>query len=203
MQADLALVEFANFDKSVDQLVNTAGFADITETSARYIGVSENFELWYRVDQGWLDFSNNIAADKMFYIGKNCSFAQAPYTDFPCQEDLSRVTGHTLSLFKISDNVFKTNVYLADDFGFYLYRDYNWGQCVNAWTSATPDVLVSNSTEYTFGTQNVQNAFTPGVYEVEYNRTANTVGITLVSAVAPEADPSISGTREDYNSVVL
>ena len=172
------LVEFANFGKPVSQLVNTAGFADITETSARYIGVSENFELWYRVDQGWLDFSNNIAANKMFYIGKNCSFPHSPYTEFPCQEDLSRVTGHTLSLFKISENIYRTNVYLADNFGFYLYRDYSWGQCVDAWTSATPDILVPHNDTYTFGTQNVQNAFTPGVYTLEYNSEANTIGIT-------------------------
>ena len=183
------LVEFANFDKPVAQLVNTAGFADIKATSARYIGVSENFELWYRVDQGWLDFSNNIAANKMFYIGKNCSFPQAPYTEFPCQEDLSRVTGHTLSLFKISDNIYRTNVYLADNFGCYLYRDYNWGQCVDAWTSATPDVLVPHSPTYTYGTQNVENAFTPGVYTLEYNSEANTIGITLLYADGQEPEP--------------
>lgn len=184
-------VIFQNFDKPIAEMVNTVGFADIDNIAgtARYIGVSQNYELWYRVDQGWLDFSNNIADDKLFYIGKNCSFAQSPYTEYSCTEDLSRVTGNTLSWFKMSENIFKLNVYLADNFGFYLYKDYAWAQCVNAWTSATPDILVPHETEYTFGTQNKEKAFAPGVYTLTYDRSANTVGMELVKADGQEPEP--------------
>ena len=189
-------VEFINFDRPVSELVNTVGFADIDDSAkkARYIGVSQNYELWYRPDLQWLDFSNNIADDKMFYIGKNCSFAQEPYIEYPCTEDLSRMTGNTLSLFKMSADVFKTNVYLADDFGFYLYKDYTWATCVNAWTSATPDLLVSHNTEYTFGTQNVEQPFTPGIYTLEYNRKDNTIGLTLVKAMGDQPQPDLPPT---------
>ena len=190
-------VIFQNFEKPISEMVNLVGFADIDNIAgtARYIGVSQNYELWYRVDQGWLDFSNNIADDKLFYIGKNCSFAQSPYTEYSCTEDLSKVTGNTLSWFKMSENIFKINVYLADNFGFYLYKDYLWEQCVDAWTSATPDILVPHETTYTFGTQNVNNAFTPGVYTLTYDRAANTVAMELLKADSQEPEPETPPTN--------
>ena len=94
-------VFFFDFDKKVSEMVNLAVFDRIDDTAgrARYIGVSENYEVYYRPEQGWFILSNNICAKQKLLIGKNASFGQPPYTEFPIIEtDIPRPAGKTLPL---------------------------------------------------------------------------------------------------------
>lgn len=175
-------VQFFDFDKDIGKMVDKAIFDKIDETThtARYIGTSNNFETYYRVGQGWLIMTNNIATDQLLAIGKNASFPQEPYTAYPVIEtDIPRIPGQTLPIHKISDDIFRAEIYLDNDFAFYLYTDYAWGAPVNDWASVTPDLLVAHEKTYTYGTQNVENnTFAPGVYLLEFNKKNNTVSLT-------------------------
>ena len=77
-------IYFFGFDKPIKDLVNCAVFKGIDEVNccARYIGVSDNYELRYRPEQGWLAFGNWIssATNKYTLIGKNASIPQRPNT---------------------------------------------------------------------------------------------------------------------------
>lgn len=174
-------VKFDNFDAPIAEMVNLAIFDNIDETAktARYIGVSEKYEVWYRTEQKWLIFTNNIAAENVLLIGKNASFPQKPYIEYPIIEtDIPRTPGQTLHLNKTADGIFRSYIYLAEGFTFQVYTNYVWGALVKDWKSGSPDLLVPMSDWGYYGKQNTEKPFTPGVYLVEYNKTTNTVTLS-------------------------
>lgn len=174
-------VKFENFDAPIAEMVNLAIFDNIDETAktARYIGVSEKYEVWYRTEQKWLIFTNNIAAENVLLIGKNASFPQKPYIEYPIIEtDIPRTPGQTLHLNKTDDGIFRSYIYLAEGFTFQVYTNYVWGALVKDWKSGSPDLLVPMSDWGYYGKQNTEKPFTPGVYLVEYNKTTNTVTLS-------------------------
>lgn len=174
-------VKFENFDAPIAEMVNLAIFDNIDETAktARYIGVSEKYEVWYRTEQKWLIFTNNIAAENVLLIGKNASFPQKPYIEYPIIEtDIPRTPGQTLHLNKTADGIFRSYIYLAEGFTFQVYTNYAWGALVKDWKSGSPDLLVPMSDLGYYGKQNTEKPFTPGVYLVEYNKTTNTVTLS-------------------------
>ena len=174
-------VKFENFDAPIAEMVNLAIFDNIDETAktARYIGVSEKYEVWYRTEQKWLIFTNNIAAENVLLIGKNASFPQKPYIEYPIIEtDIPRTPGQTLHLNKTADGIFRSYIYLAEGFTFQVYTNYAWGALVKDWKSGSPDLLVPMSYWGYYGKQNTEKPFTPGVYLVEYNKLTNTVTLS-------------------------
>ena len=174
-------VKFENFDAPIAEMVNLAIFDNIDETAktARYIGMSEKYEVWYRTEQKWLIFTNNIAAENVLLIGKNASFPQKPYIEYPIIEtDIPRTPGQTLHLNKTADGIFRSYIYLAEGFTFQVYTNYAWGALVKDWKSGSPDLLVPMSDWGYYGKQNTEKPFTPGVYLVEYNKTTNTVTLS-------------------------
>lgn len=174
-------VKFENFDAPIAEMVNLAIFDNIDETAktARYIGVSEKYEVWYRTEQKWLIFTNNIAAENVLLIGKNASFPQKPYIEYPIIEtDIPRTPGQTLHLNKTANGIFRSYIYLAEGFTFQVYTNYAWGALVKDWKSGSPDLLVPMSDWGYYGKQNTEKPFTPGVYLVEYNKTTNTVTLS-------------------------
>ena len=174
-------VKFENFDAPIAEMVNLAIFDNIDETAktARYIGVSEKYEVWYRTEQKWLIFTNNIAAENVLLIGKNASFPQKPYIEYPIIEtDIPRTPGQTLHLNKTADGIFRSYIYLAEGFTFQVYTNYVWGALVKDWKSGSPDLLVPMSDWGYYGKQNTEKPFTPGVYLVEYNKLTNTVTLS-------------------------
>lgn len=174
-------VKFENFDAPIAEMVNLAIFDNIDETAktARYIGVSEKYEVWYRTEQKWLIFTNNIAAENVLLIGKNASFPQKPYIEYPIIEtDIPRTPGQTLHLNKTADGIFRSYIYLAEGFTFQVYTNYAWGALVKDWKSGSPDLLVPMSDWGYYGKENTEKPFTPGVYLVEYNKTTNTVTLS-------------------------
>lgn len=174
-------VKFENFDAPIADMVNLAIFDNIDETAktARYIGASEKYEVWYRTEQKWLIFTNNIAAENVLLIGKNASFPQKPYIEYPIIEtDIPRTPGQTLHLNKTADGIFRSYIYLAEGFTFQVYTNYAWGALVKDWKSGSPDLLVPMSDWGYYGKQNTEKPFTPGVYLVEYNKTTNTVTLS-------------------------
>lgn len=174
-------VKFDNFDAPIAEMVNLAIFDNIDETAktARYIGASEKYEVWYRTEQKWLIFTNNIAAENVLFIGKNASFPQKPYIEYPIIEtDIPRTPGQTLHLNKTADGIFRSYIYLAEGFTFQVYTNYAWGALVKDWKSGSPDLLVPMSDWGYYGKQNTEKPFTPGVYLVEYNKTTNTVTLS-------------------------
>ena len=192
-------IYFFGFDKPVADLVNCAVFKDIDEVNccARYIGVSDNYELRYRPEQGWLAFGNWIssATNKYTLIGKNASFPQSPYTEFPIVEsDISHSSNVFKSniMYQVSENEYRSQIYLADNYAFHIYGGYAWGEYKKDWTSLSPEVLVAKADGgLYYGVQNVEKTFTPGVYELVYDKSANTVSLTLIKAdgQAPAPDP--------------
>lgn len=174
-------VKFENFDAPIAEMVNLAIFDNIDETAktARYIGVSEKYEVWYRTEQKWLIFTNNIAAENYLLIGRNASFPQKPYIEYPIIEtDIPRTPGQTLHLNKTADGIFRSYIYLAEGFTFQVYTNYAWGALVKDWKSGSPDLLVPMSDWGYYGKQNTEKPFTTGVYLVEYNKTTNTVTLS-------------------------
>lgn len=174
-------VKFENFDAPIAEMVNLAIFDNIDETAktARYIGVSEKYEVWYRTEQKWLIFTNNIAAENYLLIGRNASFPQKPYIEYPIIEtDIPRTPGQTLHLNKTADGIFRSYIYLAEGFTFQVYTNYAWGALVKDWKSGSPDLLVPMSDWGYYGKQNTEKPFTPGVYLVEYNKATNTITLS-------------------------
>lgn len=181
-------IYFFGFDKPIKDLVNCAVFKGIDEVNccARYIGVSDNYELRYRPEQGWLAFGNWIssATNKYTLIGKNASFPQSPYTEFPITEaDICHSDNVFKSniMYQVSENEYRSQIYLADNYAFHVYGGYVWDEYKKDWTSLSPDVLVAKADGgLYYGVQNVEKAFTPGVYELVYNKADNTVALTKV-----------------------
>lgn len=175
-------VKFENFDNEIGKMVNLAIFDNIDENAktARYTGVTEQYEVWYLTEQKWLIFTNNICAEKYLLIGKNCSFPQAPYTEWPMIEsDIQPAKGQGLPLNKVADGIFRSYIYLADNYGIHLYAGNAWGNYVKEWTSGSPDLLVAHSESgLYYGTQNIDKPFTAGVYLIEYNKTDNKITIS-------------------------
>jgi hypothetical protein len=85
-------------------------------------------------------------------------------------------------MYKVATDVYRTQIYLADNFAFHVYSGYSWGNYITGWKSLTEDTLVAKvDGGFHYGVQNVNNAFTPGVYEVEFNKANNTVALTKVN----------------------
>jgi hypothetical protein len=165
-------VFFFDFDKKVSEMVNLAVFDRIDDTAgrARYIGVSENYEVYYRPEQGWFILSNNICAKQKLLIGKNASFGQPPYTEFPIIEtDIPRTAGKTLPLNRVSNDTYAAYIYMAADSSFQLYTDYSWGSLNREWSSTTPEIVTREDFYAKLGA-----SFTPGLYKITYNETNNT-----------------------------
>ncbi len=187
-------VFFFGFDKPVSQIVNTAIFTDIDDAagSARYIGISDSFETWYRPEQGWLLFNNNdvLSIGKQnnhVIIGRGASFPQSPYTDLPIAGDLSGAkTAKTIPLFRISESVYRTDVYLSKDFEIQFYSNYNWGSMLTDWTS---DDVEKKTDGVTWMQAKDRAAFMEGIYTIEYDSSAKTVNLTLVKAMGQEPEP--------------
>ena len=171
-----AEVFFYGFDKPIAQMVNLAVFDRIDEVNvcARYIGVSENYEMYFRPEQGWIILTNNICAKQKLLIGKNASFGQAPYTEFPIIEtDIPRLAGQTLPLNRIDEDTYSAYIYMAADSSFQLYTDYTWGSLNSTWESSTPGIVTRENFYAKLGAE-----FTPGLYQVTYKESANTFSLT-------------------------
>nr|AIF26779.1 hypothetical protein [uncultured bacterium fosmid pJB92C9] len=165
------------FDKNLSEMVNLAVFDNIDDTkgTARYIGYGENYETYYRKDQGWLILTNNICKQQMLMIGKNASFGQSPYTEYPIIEtDIPRTPGQTLPLNRLTEDTYSSYIYMADDASFQIYTNYAWGALNNTWESTTPNLVTRENFYAKLGTD-----FVPGLYQVTFNNTTNEV--TLVS----------------------
>lgn len=172
-------VKFENFDAPIAEMVNLAIFDSIDETAktARYIGVNEKFEVYYRTDYKWLIFTDNICAENVLLIGKNASFPQKPYTEYPIIEtDIPRTPGQTLPLNKVADGIFRSYIYLADAFTFQVYTAYAWGSLVKDWTSGSPALLTPMDDWGYYGKGG--SDFKAGIYLVEYDKTGNKVTLT-------------------------
>ena len=180
-----SMVMFKNYDKPVSQMVNLAIFEDVDDEAmtARYIGMDRTYELYANYQCGWICFDriglDPEACDEYLIIGKNASFPQEPYTDYPIRDDGFKPGGNYLSLSPIAEGVYVSYVYLADDFSLNLYSNINWGSYIKDWTSATPDLLsVKDDGTLHYGTQNVEKSFEPGVYLLTYNKNEGTMSLT-------------------------
>ncbi len=174
------IVNFANFDANVSEMLNLAVFTDIDDKNhtARYIGADQDYEVYYLTTQKWILLTSNyLQADRWQLIGQNCSFAQSPYTEYPLIDStISPVTGQALPLNKVSEGIFRAYIYLADNFAIHLYAGTAWGNLVKNWTSGSPDYLVAKADgNLYYGVQDVTKTFTPGIYLVEYNKTENKI----------------------------
>ncbi len=175
------ILRFVNFDDAkVSEMLNLAVFTDIDDTNctARYVGAEQDYEVYYLPTQKWLLLTSNyLQADRYILIGKNCSFAQSPYTDYPLIEsDIQPTKGQALSLNKVSEGVFRAYIYLADDFAIHLYSGTAWANMVKGWTSGSPDFLVAkDESPLYYGVQDVSKTFTPGIYLVEYDKNENKI----------------------------
>ncbi len=177
------IVNFANFDAKVSEMLNLAVFSEIDDekNTAKYTGAEQDYEVYYLPTQKWLLLTSNyLQADRYILIGKNCSFAQSPYTDYPLIEsDIQPTKGQALSLNKVSEGVFRAYIYLADDFAIHLYSGTAWANMVKGWTSGSPDFLVVKAEgDFCYGVQDVTKTFTPGIYLVEYNKTENKITLS-------------------------
>lgn len=177
------VLKFVNFDAKVSEMLNLAVFSDVDDNNntAKYIGAEQDYEVWYLPTQKWFLLTLNwLQQERYVLIGKNCSFAQKPYTEYPLiDSDIKPAYGQALSLNKVSDGIFRSYIYLADDFAFHLYAGTSWGDYVKDWTSGSPDCLVAKPDGgLYYGVQNVNKPFTPGIYLVEYNKTENKVTLT-------------------------
>ena len=181
------IVNFANFDAKVSEMLNLAVFTDVDDEkcTARYIGAEQDYEVYYLTTQKWILLTSNfLQADRYQLIGQNCSFAQSPYTDYPLIDStISPGTGQALPLNKVSEGIFRAYIYLADNFAIHLYAGTAWADLVKDWTSGSPDYLVTQTETTTtgelyYGLQNKTKTFTPGIYLVEYNKTKNKITIS-------------------------
>ncbi len=177
------IVTFTNFDAKVSEMLNLAVFSEVDDekNTAKYTGAEQDYEVYYLPTQKWLLLTlNYLQTDRYVLIGKNASFPQSPYTDYPLiDSNILPTQGQALPLNKVSEGIFRSYIYLADDFAFHLYAGTAWGNLVRDWTSGSPDCLVTKSTETLYyGVQDVTKTFTPGIYLVEYNKTENKVTLS-------------------------
>lgn len=180
-----SIVEFLNFPNNLSETISDDRFdmIDDAKSTARYIGMDVNYEMYAIKATGWCNFWN-IGGDPkaVLLIGKNASIPLPSYT----------ASGYTLSdagfcanpwetiyMARISENVYRAKLYFADDFGFYFYTARTWASCVAGWTSATPETLVvqGQGTGYPYGTQNINYVFNPGIYTLELNMQTKTVSM--------------------------
>lgn len=172
-------VVFTGFDKPVSQMINTIVFDRIDDAAAtaRYIGVSDSYELWYRPEQGWLLFNNSISTSKYVIIGMGASFPQSPYMDWPMSPaDFLLTTGQALPLYNIQENIYRTEAYLTKDFEIQFYSAHAWANSITDWTSTTATKHTEGSLAWI--TPLDESTFVEGVYIIEYNSSTKVVKIT-------------------------
>jgi len=172
-------VVFNGFSKPVSQMLNTAVFDNINDTAktARYIGVSDSYETWYRPAEGWILFNNSISTTQFVIIGKGASFPQSPYMDWPMSPaDFLLTTGQALPLYNIQENIYRTEAYLTKDFEIQFYSAHAWANSITDWTSTTATKHTEGSLAWI--TPLDKSTFVEGVYTIEYNSSTKVVKIT-------------------------
>lgn len=181
-------VKFQNFDTSIADMVNLAMFDNINESnkSARYIGPDKNnvpnnnnYCIQYNTTYNWINFVWNYESG-YFIIGKNSSFPHSPYLEYPLREDtIGWNTFNALPLNDIKDGIYRSYIYLGDNFGIHLYHGTSWGMYITDWTSGNGNTLVAHTDgNLHYGTQNTNLPFTPGIYLIEYNENTKTLTIS-------------------------
>jgi hypothetical protein len=180
-----AEVFFFGFDKPVSQIVNTGIFTNIDDVnaSARYVGVSDAFETWYRPTEGWLIFNNNAALsinnqNNHILIGRGASFPQSPYLDKPMTGDIDAGKGAktaiNVPLFRVGENLYRTDLYLSKDFEVQMYSNYAWAANLTDWTS---EDVEKKSENVTWMQAKDKSTFVEGIYTIEYDSSAKTVSL--------------------------
>lgn len=172
-------VVFNGFSKPVSQMLNTAVFDNIDDaaSTARYIGVSDAYETWYRPTEGWILFNNSISTTQFVIIGKGASFPQSPYMDWPMSPaDFLLTTGQALPLYNIQENIYRTEAYLTKDFEIQFYSAHAWANSITDWTSTTATKHTEGSLAWI--TPLDKSTFVEGVYTIEYNSSTKVVKIT-------------------------
>ncbi len=177
------IVNFTNFDAKVSEMLNLAVFSEVDDekNTAKYTGAEQDYEVYYLPTQKWLLLTlNYLQTDRYILIGKNCSFPQSPYTDYPLiDSDIQPTKGQALPLNKVSEGIFRSYIYLADDFAFHLYSGTSWDDCTKGWTSGSPNYLVAKEEDNLYyGVQDVTRTFTPGIYLVEYDKNNNKISLS-------------------------
>jgi len=179
-----ARVYFFGNQVPVSELINTAVFDNIDDTNAcaRYIGVSSAYEVHYNAINGWLFFNALWGGDTKDYliIGKKAAFGPHAgdyclYDDF----DTNNTCGGILHLNQKSLGVFASVIYAEADFNLYMYGSIAWGDAINGWTSATPDVCVVDTSWEPHHQIKPADGFIPGKYILEYNKNTNTISMTV------------------------
>lgn len=170
-------VVFKDFgDLKISEVIDKALFTDIDDTActAKYLGVSDNYELYFRTDYNWLVCMHLISANPMVMIGKNAAVGMAKNLDFPIIEtDIPKIPGQTVQMYKRPDGKYYGSVYAGENWGGHLYNGWGWGNMQTGLT-ATGDIIRVNEGMWLSYTEN----FTPGYYIVDYDPAAKTVGMT-------------------------
>ena len=172
-------VVFNGFSKPVSQMLNTAVFDNIDDTAktARYIGVSDSYETWYRPAEGWILFNNSISTTQFVIIGKGASFPQSPYMDWPMSPaDFLLTTGQALPLYNIQENIYRTEAYLTKYFEIQFYSAHAWANPIKDWTSTTVQRKEEGNLVWMCALD--RETFVEGVYTIEYNSSTKVVKIT-------------------------
>lgn len=180
-----AEVQFIDFPAPISEMVNLAIFDNVNDEAktARYIGVSSDYEMHYNAVNKWVLFIALWGGDtKDFLIigNQKASFPQAPYCDYPIYDDFAthNSCGGILHLNQVEKGVFRSYVYAVPGFIMYIYGSISWGAITNGWDSATPDVCIHDATSWVgFDQIRPGTAFTEGLYLLEYNQNTNKVSM--------------------------
>ena len=182
---------FLGFSGKVSEMVNKAVFSDIDDAAgtARYIGVSSNYEVHYNTVNKWLFFNALWGGDTKDYliIGNNASFPQAPYTSYPLHDDFAtnNTCGGILHLNQVEKGVFQSYIYVKPSFNLYIYESVSWGAIVNGWSSATPSVCVLDTSWEGYNQIKAGPDLAEGVYLLEYNANTKKVSMIAENSVEP------------------
>ena len=145
------------------------------------MGVSDAFETWYRPAEGWLIFNNNDVLSKNnqnnhILIGRGASFPQSPYLDKPITGNIDAGIGAktviNVPLFRVGENLYRTDLYLSKDFEVQMYSNYAWAANLTDWTS---EDVEKKSENVTWMQAKDKSTFVEGIYTIEYDSSAKTV----------------------------
>lgn len=194
-------LQVLNFGKAVSELLPEVAFTDFDDVNniATYRGVDRNYEAYYSPEPGWINLQD-IAGTKegkyLCLIGHKACYSLKPYGKYYIRDDnfLQDMWGHKegygqLTPIRFDENTYKILLYLEDDFAIQFYTAKAWAANMSGWTSATPENLKVHTEGITFGTQNVDYAFYPGIYLLELN--TSTMRASLTRYYVPEPEPEI------------
>ncbi|MBO6173127.1 MAG: hypothetical protein J6N80_07190 [Bacteroidales bacterium] len=138
-------------------------FADIEGNSARFIGVSERYKLFFDKTAGYMYVNvRNGMPDNLWVTGVGAGFPLEPY-----QSTFNWFGNEPFGYFsfhKIDAVNFEIMLYLGADFCLQTYRLISWGTVLK-WTSATPSLMkVKSNNDAVAGPD-----FKPGVYWLRVN----------------------------------